>query len=140
MNRYRIVQFKVLALVLAGALLLGVSACVTAPRTINVANLGRADRIEVYENGKPVLDRVVTAGSAPDRAVTSWLESHATGWRPTLVTFAPVRHVRGESFDLNFLTDQCVLNYRLSKNGNWIQVIRPLEADDPIPRVFRRED
>jgi hypothetical protein len=71
MNRYRIVRFKALALVVAGALLLGVPACVTTPRTINVAKLGRANRIEVYENGKPVLDRVVAAGSAPDRAVTS---------------------------------------------------------------------
>jgi hypothetical protein len=81
MNRSRIVPFKAHALVVAGALLPGVPACVRAPRTINVAKLGRANRIEVYENGKPVLDRVVTAGSAPDRVVTSWLESHDTGWR-----------------------------------------------------------
>jgi hypothetical protein len=55
MNRSPIVRFKALALVVSGTFLLGVPACVTAPRTIDVAKLGPANRIEVYENGKPVL-------------------------------------------------------------------------------------
>jgi hypothetical protein len=139
MNRSPIVRFKPLALVAAGALFVGVPACVTAPRTIDAAKLGPTNRIVVYENGKPVIDRVVTAGSPQDRAVTAWLESHASGWRPTLIDYAPVQRVRGESFDLNFQNKQCVLNYRANE-GSWLQVMRPIAAGDPIPQVFTRAE
>ncbi len=116
--------------------LLFVAACSVATRTVDVPKLGPANQVEIYEGGKPVLDRPVVAGSAEERAVSSWLRSHADGWQLTLNTYAPGRSVRGENFNLNFVKGRCVLNYRANDKGDWVQVIRPIRDDEPIPNVF----
>jgi len=120
-------------------ILLSFPACSVTTRTVDVARLGPAKQVQIYEGGRPVLDRPVAAGSAEERAVASWLRSHADGWRPTLVTYAPGRRVRGENFDLNFGKDQCVLNYRSNDKGDWLQVARGIRDDEPIPDVFAPE-
>jgi hypothetical protein len=122
------------------ALMLFVSACSIATRTVDVAKLGPSNQVQIYEGGKPVVDRRVTPGSADERAVTSWLRAHADGWQSSLVTFAPGRCVRGEKFDLNFGKDRCVLDYRVNDKGDWVQVTRPINNGDPIPNVFVLEE
>ncbi len=118
------------------ALLPSVPACSMATRTVDVNRLGPANRVEIYEGGRPVHERPVAAGSAEEQAITSWLRSHADGWKPGLATYAPGRRVRGDNFDLNFGKDRCVLNYRANDEGDWVQVIRPISTDDPVPDVF----
>ena len=118
------------------ALLLVVSACSMATRTVDMTRLGPANQVQIYEGGKPILDRPVASGSKDEQAVTSWLRSHADGWQPSLVTYAPGRRARGENFDLNFHENRCVLNYRADDKGDWVQVVRPIPSGETIPDVF----
>ena len=109
--------------------------CSIAPRAISVNHIGPASRVEVYEGGQTVFQRSIAAGSAEEHVVKAWLEKHSTGWQPTLITFVPSRRITGENFNLNFCGNDCVLNYAPDGKGAWIQLIRPIAADDPIPDV-----
>lgn len=110
----------------------------TNDRSIDVARLGPANRVEVYEGGRPVVERTVTAGSRDERAIADWLQSHESGWQPTRVTYAPGRTIRGDHFRLNFVAGRCVLNYRANERGDWVQVSRPIRDGESIPNVFDR--
>lgn len=121
------------------AFLLIVPGCAITGRSIEVALLDPADRVEVFEGGRPVLDRPIAAGSHEERAIADWLESHSTGWQPARVNYAPVRSIRGENFRLNFVPGRCVLNYRANDRGHWVQVSRPIREGDTIPDVFGRD-
>ena len=136
MNCLRMVVLSTISLVVIGPILCFVPACSIATRTINVAKLGPANQIEVHERGKPMFEHPITAGSTEDQAVQSWLRLHSTGWEHSLASYVPSRRVKGENFDLNFLGNSCVLNYRVNDKGEWTQVIRPTKEDDPILNVF----
>ncbi len=139
MKRSLIVASVVTALAGSAAFVLIVPGCaMTDNRSIEVARLGPANRVEVYEGGRPVLERPIAAGSPEERAIADWLRSHSTGWQPTRVNYAPVRSIRGEHFRLNFVAGRCVLNYRANDRGDWVQVSRPIRDDETIPDVFDR--
>ena len=69
-------------------------------------------RIEVHAAGKVVLNRTVPPGSSDETEVSRWVQTHSAGWRPTYATYAPVRRIRGNGFDLNFQKGLCVLSYQ----------------------------
>lgn len=54
----------------------------------------------------------VTAGSDQAELIAKWLDANKWGWTPSVVTYVPQRVIRGESFDLNFCEDRCVLTTR----------------------------
>jgi hypothetical protein len=115
------------------------SGCSLASRSIDVARLGSPNQIELHEGGRAVVERPIVAGSKEEQIVSAWLESHSTGWKPTSVTYAPARCIRGDNFSLNFRNHECVLNYRVNDRGAWVQVSRPMQDGEPIPDVFGHE-
>ena len=116
-----------------------ISGCSNTGQTIDVTKLGPAREIVVYQGGKPIIERSIAAGSDEELAVTAWLQTHKSGWRWDLNTYAPVCRVSGERFTLNFQMGRCILNYRLKENGNFSQVSRPLKDDEAIPEIFDLE-
>lgn len=136
MNRSLIGFPWLLALIASTAFLAFAPGCQTATRAIDATTLGPARQVQVYERGKPISERLITAGSAEEGAVAAWLRSHADGWRTSVVTYAPGRRVQGENFDLNFHQDKCVLNYRANAKAAFVQVSRPLSENEPLPDVF----
>ena len=110
--------------------------CSTIPRTVDVAKLGPVQRVEVYKGGEHSIVRPIAAGSAQERAVTAWLQSHSNGWRLDINTYVPGKRVIGENYNLNFAGRSCVLNYGASEKGPWVQVSRSLRDGDNIPDVF----
>jgi hypothetical protein len=70
MKRSRSLALMVTALAGSAALVLIVPGCaMTDNRSIDVARLGSANRVEIYEGGRPVLERAVVAGSPEKRAI-----------------------------------------------------------------------
>lgn len=136
MNRSRSVGRSAAILIASASFSFCASGCSLSTRTIDVAKLGPANQILVYEGGRPIIDRPIAADSAEGLAIMSWLRSHADGWQPTYSTYVPNRYVRGGDFTLNFGGGSCVLNYRSNEKGGWAQVIRPIGEDDPVPAVF----
>ncbi len=122
-----------------GVIVMSMLAGCSIPRqTVEVATLGPATQILVYEEGRPVSERAIAAGSEEDRIVDAWLRSHPDGWRADRDSYAPVRYVKGPHFTLNFQRDRCILNYRSKDEGRWIQVSRPIRGDDTVPAIFAR--
>jgi hypothetical protein len=139
MKRWLILGLMVTATGGSAAFMLILPGCaMTDHRSIDVARLGPANRVEIYEGGRPVLERTVAAGSPEEGAIADWLQSHSSGWQPTRVTYAPVRMVRGDHFRLNFVAGRCVLNYRTNDRGDWVQVSRPIREGETLPNVFNR--
>ena len=112
--------------------------CSTVQRTVDVAKLGPASQIVVYEEGRLVFERAVAEGSVEEKAVASWLRSHSDGWRTDFNSYAPSRRVNGTNFTLDFSEVGCVLNYRSSEKGGWKQVTRMARAGDTTPDVFAK--
>jgi hypothetical protein len=139
MKRSLILATMVGVLASWAAFVLIVPGCtLTNHRSIDVDRLGPANRVEVYEGGRPVVERTIAAGSPEERAIADWLQSHSTGWQPSRVNYAPVRSIRGDHFRLNFVAGRCVLNYRANDRGDWVQVSRPIREGESIPDVFGR--
>src|SRR5690242_11166602 len=93
--------------------------------SIDVDKIGPANQVWVYNGGTRILVRPIVVGSASERAVTSWMRSHRDGWQLSLVSYAPVRCVRGANFNLNFRKNRCVLNYRVGDRvDRMMQVVR----------------
>jgi hypothetical protein len=139
MKRSLILALMVTSLAASAAFVLIAPGCaMTNNRSIDVARLGPANRVEVYEGGRPMVDRTVAAGSPEERAIADWLQSHSSGWQATRVTYAPGRTIRGDHFRLNFVAGRCVLNYRANERGDWVQVSRPIREGESIPDVFDR--
>ena len=101
-------------------------------------------RYSAAKLGLPAWDRIpgqsFPQSRSEDRAIAAWLQSHDSGWRPTLVDSAPGKRVRGAGFDLNSQTNQCVLNDRVDEKGHRSQVVRPIKPDDPISQVWARAE
>jgi hypothetical protein len=105
-------------------------------RTVDVARLGPVTTILAYENGRIVSERAITSGAEEDRAVQAWLRSHAAGWRPDRNSYAPHCYLKGARFTLNFQLERCILNYQSKEKGRWVQVSRPIRADETVPAVL----
>lgn len=118
--------------------LLTLPACSSPGEKIDTAGLGPATSLLIYDNGQIVSERAIAPGSDEDNAIQDWLRSHPDGWRSDRTTYAPQRYVKGPRFTLNFQRARCILNYQPARNGRWIQVSRPLRADEPIPAIFAR--
>jgi hypothetical protein len=125
-------------LVMPLPVVLAVLGC-SSPRALPVSRFRPPYRIEVHDAGAVVFDRAVPPGPEEEE-ISRWIQSHSAGWRPTTVTYAPVRRIRGSGFDLNFLEGRCVLNYRANPKGDWVQLSRSIESYDPVPAVFARND
>jgi hypothetical protein len=127
MRRRWYVAVALAALLIAAGV--GVGCLATAPRAVEPAQLRGPYHVQVYRGGQPVREFDLAPGSAEERAVADWLASHPDGWRPSLVTYAPGRVVRGNGFNLNLLPGGlCVLNYSLSDRPQ--QVVRQVAAAD----------
>lgn len=110
--------------------------------SIDPTDVGPARRILVYSGGRPVIDRPIETGSADERAVAAWLESHSKGWHISFMTYVPGRKIQGDGFTLDFHTGFCVLNYHYRKWSGGVglaQVVRNLRPDETIPDVFQQQ-
>jgi hypothetical protein len=115
---------------------LGVTAfCTGCSHTVDVARIQPPYKVTIYGNGTYSPERTLPSGSAQAQDVTTWVESHKSGWSPSLVTYVPYRLLRGEGFELNFQQKTCILNYRTGVG--WTQVMRAIDAGD-VPPVFDR--
>jgi hypothetical protein len=95
--------------------------CSTVSQGIDVARLPPPYKVIIYDNGNPVAERELPAGSEGADQIAHWLESNRLGWTSTPATYVPQRLVRGDSFSLNFGEKHCVLNYggrQLYKSGD----------------------
>jgi hypothetical protein len=124
------VLFVVIAVLFAGVVYLSL------PRTVTVARLGPPYRVEIPQAGKHVPAHSVAAGSVQEQAISRWIQSHRSGWRLDFVSYVPVRRIKGDRFDLNFLKGICVLNYQEKPNGSWVQMSRPIAYGDELQEVF----
>ena len=108
--------------------------------SIDPTDIGLARRVLVYSVGRPVVDRSIEPGSAEERSVADWFNSHSKGWHTSFVTYVPGRQIEGDDFSLNFLNGFCVLNYQYHKRFGGVghaQVVRNLRSGEPIPDVFQ---
>ena len=95
--------------------------CSTVSQGIDIAPLRPPYKVTVYENGHPVAEREISAGSDEADLIVQWLAANRSGWTSTPATYAPHRLVSGDSFSLNFGEEQCVLNHggrQLYKKGD----------------------
>lgn len=136
MNRTTSAPLPVLAAAAVAILMSMLAGCSIPRQTVEVAGLGPATQILVYERGRMVSERSIAAGSEEDRIVEAWLRSHPDGWRTDRNSYAPHRYVKGPHFTLNFQRDRCILNYQSDDEGRWIQVSRPIRGADPVPAIF----
>ncbi len=110
------------------------------PWTVPVAYFRPPYRVEQWEGGRPVWDRSVVPGSPEERAISRWLQAHASGWRPTFHSYAPVQRIGGDGFRFNFQKGRCILNYRTKRAGAYFQVSRSIEDSDSIFRKLGTSD
>jgi hypothetical protein len=136
MDQTRRSRLRALAAVVGAVLMSMLVGCSIPGQTVEVAKLGPATQVSIYEDGRPVSERVIAAGSEEDRIIEAWLRSHPDGWRTDRNSYAPHRNVKGHNFTLNFQRDRCILNYRREDGGRWIQVSRPIRGDDSVPAIF----
>ncbi len=136
MDRTRRAPLPVLAAAVGAVLMSMLAGCSIPRQTVEVAKLGPATEVLVYEDGRPVSDRAIATGSEEDRMIEAWLRSHPDGCATDRNSYAPHRYVKGLHFTLNFQADRCILNYRSKDEGRWIQVSRPIRGDDTVPAIF----
>ena len=85
--------------------------CSTVSKELDIARLPPPYRVSIHDEGRPISERDIVAGSQDAQNITQWLESNKSGWAPTYVTYAPSRIVHGDSFSLNFTNNMCIVNY-----------------------------
>jgi hypothetical protein len=132
LSHAKILGWATAGLSLAG--LLGVAGCLSlSQRPPKLSRLTPPYRVEVYEKGRPVVERPVASGSSDELVITRWLKNHESGWRTDLNTYAPGRRIKGDNFDLNFSGRVCVLNHDPDDKGDWVQVSRTIDDSDALP-------
>jgi hypothetical protein len=69
--------------------------------------------------------------------IKEWLKQHGSGWKPSLVSYAPVQLIEGDGYTLNFHRDHCIANVRAA-DGTWRQLVKDLKPSQSSPNVFQR--
>ena len=76
---------------------------------------------------------VLSATSAEAASVMSWIRDHQTGWRVSLVDYAPHTKLMCDTFMLDIQSDALVLNYVRWKRGKgWVQIVRRLSSEEQL--------
>jgi len=85
-----------------------------------------ADRpfdVAVYVDGREFTSFSILPGTATHDEVVAWGRLHRSGWRRSIVTYAPGILLRAEDFTLNIQAGQVILN----KDG--VQVVRKIDPE-----------
>lgn len=82
--------------------------------------------VVVYENGAPIQQCEIPAGSAKQKALAHWLQQNTGDWSATPATYVPGVLVAGNDFSINFLGNSVILNYA---GGQYAHKVNPNEYE-----------
>jgi hypothetical protein len=117
-------------------LVLAASGCSKSERTVDLKDLFGPYGVEYHASGRLMSARPVVPNSREEFLIVKWLDDHSAGWRLDSTTYTPTRRIVGKSFDLDFVSGKCVLNYKAGPDEGWVQVSRPIRPLDAPPDIF----
>ncbi len=113
--------------------------CVATQRTVNLAALAPPYRVQKASRWAINGGYEIVAGSKDEQVIKQWLQVHETGWRTDFNSYDYSRRIKGDRFNLIIAGRVCVLNYDPTGKGDWVQVSRKIDENDPLPELFTRD-
>ncbi len=80
------------------------------------------------ENGGP--GTAIPASSPEIGSIMSWVDTHQTGWRLSVFTYAPHVTLVSDTFHINVGDDFVILNYARHRGRFFVELVRHLPVDD----------
>jgi hypothetical protein len=67
-------------------------------------------QVRVSASGQPAEQRTISPESKEHQLLVSWLTEHKSGWKQSLVTYAPGVLVSGTNFTMNIHSSRVIIN------------------------------
>jgi len=111
--------------------LLVIVGCATSPIEKNL-NLELAKSPFSFRANRGSVEEIqIPKDSRVEAQIYEWLSANSKNWKTTLITYAPNKVIRGQNFDLNFLSHCVVLNFSpRGSSRDWRQYWKPSDEKD----------